>query len=79
MYYRYNKERDAAGLLKQDGLVLELLLQGKTRMQISKELGMPMGTLNTCCARIYRHTDCHSVVELILKYDAKSAEPKLSV
>lgn len=79
MYYRYNKERDKSGLLLQDSLVLEHLLQGKTRPQICEELGIPMGTLNSCCTRIYRHTGCRSVVELILKYGGKEAKENESL
>lgn len=69
--YRYNKKRDKNGLLLQDGEVLRLLLKAKSRPAISAELNMPMGTVNTCCSRIFEHTGCHSLAELLLTQNKK--------
>lgn len=74
MRYRYNKLRDERGLLLQDTLVLNLLLQAKTRPQICEELGMPRGTVNTCCTRIYQTTGCKNLPQLLLKYGGNAAE-----
>lgn len=72
MYHRYNKKRDTEGLLLQDQEVLRLLLAAKTRAQIGRELGMPQGTLNTCCTRIYRVTGCKNLPELLVKYTGEA-------
>lgn len=66
--YRYNQQRDENGLLLQDADVLKLLLQGKTRPQICRELGVPKGTVDTCCARVFRHLGVRTLPELIIKY-----------
>lgn len=60
--------RDEDGLLYSEKAVLELLLQGKSRDGICEALGMPMGTLNSCCTRIYKREGCNSLVELLVKY-----------
>lgn len=70
MNYRTNRKRDGDGLLLQDRAVMELLLRGMSRGEICQALGMPLGTVNTCCTRIYRHTGCKSAVELILRHGA---------
>lgn len=61
------QRRGEDGLLHQDRAVMELLLQGKGRQDICQMLGMPRGTLNTCCNRIYKQMGVKSVVELIIK------------
>jgi len=66
--YRTNRRRDEGGLLFQDRAVMNLLLLGKSRADICKELDMPLGTVNTCCTRIYRKTGCKNLPELIVKY-----------
>lgn len=68
MDYRTNRKRDEDGLLHQDRAVMDLLLQGKQRDEISKMLGMPPGTVNTCCTRLYKQMGCKNLVELILKH-----------
>ena len=68
MELRYNKIRDEHGMLLQDREVMKLLLQAKRREEISRELQMPVGTVHTCCTRIFELEDVNSVAELIVKY-----------
>ena len=68
MTLRYNKKRDELDLLLQDREVLELLLKAKSREDICAELNLPLGTLNTCCTRIYQKTGCRNQAGLIVKY-----------
>lgn len=76
MDYRTNRKRDESGPLLQDKAVTKLLLQGKTRDEICRELGMPLGTVNTCCTRIYKQTGCRNQPELIVKYGPENARPQ---
>lgn len=68
MEYRTNRKRDKDGLLHQDRAVMELLLQGKSRQKIVKELDMPLGTVNTCCTRLYKQFGVNNIMELLIKY-----------
>lgn len=68
MKLRYNKQRDAQGLLLQDREVMKLLLKAKSRNEICRELGLPLGTVNTSCSRIYQNAGVHSLPELLVKY-----------
>lgn len=67
MENRIRGKRDETGLLPRDRAVMKLLLEGKRREAISWELGMPLGTVNTCCTRIYKQMDCRNLAELIIK------------
>ena len=67
MEYRTNRKRDKDGLLHQDRAVMELLLQGKTRVEIVEKLDMPLGTVNTCCTRLYKQLGVNTLVELLIK------------
>ncbi len=68
MDYRTNRKRGRDDLLHQDKAVLDLLVRGMSRDDICGTLHMPLGTVNTCCSRIYKQTGCKNRVELILKY-----------
>ena len=67
MEYRTNRKRDKDGLLHQDRAVMELLLQGKSRQNIVAELDMPLGTVNTCCTRLYKQLGVKNIMELLIK------------
>lgn len=73
MQLRYNKLRDENGMLLQDKEVMKLLLRGKRREEIAGVLSMPLGTVNTCCARIYELEGVKSLPELMVKYAGKKS------
>lgn len=52
------------GLSARETDVAWLLLDGKTRIEISDMLGLSIGTVNTYCSRIYKKTGSNSVGEL---------------
>ncbi len=66
MAYESQRKRDTNNLLPSERAVLELLLQGKSREEICNELSMPMGTLNSCCTRLYKRFGVTSLVELLV-------------
>ncbi|MDL2238482.1 hypothetical protein LJC56_11785 [Christensenellaceae bacterium OttesenSCG-928-K19] len=72
MELRNNRLRDEQGMLLQDREVMKLLLRAKSRSEICKELGMPMGSVNTSCTRIYENTGVHSLAELLIRYANKN-------
>jgi DNA-binding CsgD family transcriptional regulator len=65
--------RDEDGVLHSDKAVLALLLEGKSRDKICAALDMPMGTLNSCCSRIYKREGCNTLAQLLVKYRAQEA------
>ena len=67
MEYRTNRKRDKDGLLHQDRAVMNLLLEGKSRVEIVEALNMPRGTVNTCCTRLYKQFSVSNLVELLIK------------
>lgn len=71
MVYDTKWKQNAGGRLYSDKAVMELLTQGKRREDICRELGMPMGTLNSCCTRIYKREGCNSLAEFIVKQNTE--------
>ncbi len=67
MSYEVQRKRDGANMIPSERAVLGLLMQGKSRSEICEELSMPMGTLNSCCTRLYKRFGVASMVELLLK------------
>jgi DNA-binding NarL/FixJ family response regulator len=58
---------DTLPISKREQDVLKLMLKGKTNKEISKELGICVGTTKAHVSRIFDKTDCRNRSEIILK------------
>ncbi len=68
--------RDTGSRMYSEETVLKLMLQGKSRDEICEAMGMPLGTVNNYCTRIYKRTGCRSLVELLVKHNAQCGTPQ---
>ena len=59
-------------LLPQDEKVMSLLLEAKTRSEISEKLNIPIGTVHSCCSRIYRYAGCRSISGFMIWHQQKT-------
>ncbi len=64
--------KDTGSRMYSEDAVLKLMLQGKSRDEICEVMGMPLGTVNNYCTRIYKRTGCKSLVELLVKCNAQN-------
>ncbi|MFT3985785.1 MAG: helix-turn-helix transcriptional regulator [Lachnospiraceae bacterium] len=64
--------KDTGSRMYSEDAVLKLMLQGKSRDEICEVMGMPLGTVNNYCTRIYKRTGCKSLVELLVKHNAQN-------
>lgn len=68
------RKRDAGSRMYNEDVVLNMMLQGKSRADICEALHMPLGTVNNYCTRIYKRTGCNSLVQLVLKHNAPGTD-----
>jgi len=53
-------------LLPQDEKVMSLLLEANTRSEIAEKLNMPIGTVHSCCSRIYKYAGCNNIAGFMI-------------